>query len=164
LATDFVNLAKYEIYVKLMIDGVSSRPFSAKGMGPYAKTPESFADVIIENSRSKYAIKKSAVEGKIAEEWSSNANTQIENKMYRRDEQSLDRVLRRDGDERNFHRDNRDNRDSRDNPPVHRENFVHHDSPVKKERKPVDIDDLRSVIEQSLNKSNNENTEQGDNK
>jgi hypothetical protein len=132
-----------------MIDGVSSRPFSAKGMKPYDKTPESFADVIIENSRNKYAIRKSAVEGKIAEEWSSNAGAQIENKMYRRDEQPLDKVLRRDGGGRDFHRDE----------PVRRENFVHHDNSAKKERKPVDIEDLRSVIEQSLNKNNNEDIE-----
>ena len=28
-AEDFVNLAKYNVYIKLMIDGVAARPFSA---------------------------------------------------------------------------------------------------------------------------------------
>ena len=31
---DLVNLPKYHIYLKLMIDGVASEPFSAKGLPP----------------------------------------------------------------------------------------------------------------------------------
>ena len=36
-AADLVNLGIYQIYLKLMIDGVSSQPFSAKGMAPIAR-------------------------------------------------------------------------------------------------------------------------------
>ena len=34
MANDFVNLGKYHIYVKLMIDGLASRPFSAYTLDP----------------------------------------------------------------------------------------------------------------------------------
>ena len=32
---DFVNLPTYHIYLKLMIDGVTSKPFSAETLPPY---------------------------------------------------------------------------------------------------------------------------------
>ncbi len=31
---DLMNIGKYEIYLKMMIDGVPCRPFSARTMGP----------------------------------------------------------------------------------------------------------------------------------
>ena len=31
---DFINLKNYDIYLKLMIDGVVSNPFSAETVGP----------------------------------------------------------------------------------------------------------------------------------
>jgi len=34
---DLVNLAKYEFYIKLMIDGISSDPFSARGLAPLSE-------------------------------------------------------------------------------------------------------------------------------
>jgi len=138
LAADFVNLGKYDIYVKLMIDGISSRPFSARTMKPFEPTPESFGDVIIENSRNKYAISRASVEEKIAEEWMAKAES-LEDRIQRRGEQPLGKVL--GGGERRY--------------PQHK-NFV------KKERKSVNIEDLRGIIEKSLNK--NEDTEQENNK
>ena len=146
LAADFVNLGKYDIYVKLMIDGISSRPFSAKTMEPYEPTPESFSDVIIENSRSKYAISRSSVEKKIGEEWAARPES-LEDRIQRREEQPLGRA---------FERDREQHRPQQFQPQPQRENFM------KKERKPVNLEDLKSAIEQSMNK--NENPEQRDNK
>ena len=68
-ATDIVNLPKANVYVKLMIDGVSSRPFSAQGLPPLTQPQESHRDLIIENSRNHYAVPIEVVEKKIAEEW-----------------------------------------------------------------------------------------------
>lgn len=67
--TDLVNLEKYNIYIKLLIDGMAGRPFSAKVLPPLPLPSPSFADVIIDNSRRNYALPKAEVEEKIASEW-----------------------------------------------------------------------------------------------
>jgi len=65
LATDFVNLGKYCIYVKLMIDGVASRPFSANTLSPIEQQGESQREKIIEFSRKKYGTAIKDVEDQI---------------------------------------------------------------------------------------------------
>ncbi len=69
MATDILNLAKYNVYVKLMIDGVASRPFSAKTMDPISKPPTSYAQEIIEYTRKTYATPIAVVSAKIAGEF-----------------------------------------------------------------------------------------------
>ncbi len=64
-STDLVNLSKQNIYVKLMIDGLTSRPFSAETLPP-AKIEESFEKEIIEESRRSYGRDKKEVEEKIS--------------------------------------------------------------------------------------------------
>jgi len=63
---DFVNMGKYTIYVKLMIDGVSSRPFSAHTLPPPKPQDEPRTQEIIDASREKYATPVKIVEDKIA--------------------------------------------------------------------------------------------------
>jgi len=72
LQNDFVNLAKANIYIKLMIDGVSSRPFSAETLPPPTTPIESYRDVIIKNSRDHYGTPKAVVDAQIAGEWRSD--------------------------------------------------------------------------------------------
>jgi len=62
--TDLVNLAKYNIYIKLMIDGVASSPFSAVTLPPLSNR-EGNKDKIIRVSRERYAHPKKVVEDKI---------------------------------------------------------------------------------------------------
>ena len=71
---DLVNLPKYNIYLKLMIDGVSSRPFSAATLPPFEKQKESFAEKIIKNSRERHSTPKVKIEEKIAR-WSGVLET-----------------------------------------------------------------------------------------
>ncbi len=62
---DLVNLGKYQMYLKLMIDGVSSRPFSARGL-PDAKKPDiNYKDKIIATSREQFARPRAVVEEEI---------------------------------------------------------------------------------------------------
>ena len=67
---DMVNLPNYTIYLKLMVDGVTSRPFSAKTLPPY-KIPvnSNVSHEIIESSRKLYAKPREAVEKEI-NDWS----------------------------------------------------------------------------------------------
>ncbi len=70
MVQDMVNLPNYTIYLKLMVDGVTSRPFSAKTLPPY-KIPENsnVSQEIIESSRRLYARPRETVEKEI-NEWS----------------------------------------------------------------------------------------------
>lgn len=64
-ASDLVNLAKYSIYLKLMIDGVASKAFSAFTLAPYPKPKESFREKIIRASRERYSTRRDQVEERI---------------------------------------------------------------------------------------------------
>ncbi len=64
LLNDLVNLTKYHIYLKLMINGVSSTPFSATTLPPIAE-PTGNEPKVITVSRERYANKKDLVEEKI---------------------------------------------------------------------------------------------------
>ncbi len=64
-APDIVNLGFASIYLKLMIDGVASRPFSATTLPPIKISEMSHREEIITNSREKYATEKSAIEEEI---------------------------------------------------------------------------------------------------
>ncbi len=70
LATDFVNLGKYSVYVKLMIDGITGRPFSAETLPPpvfpFATPEESNKDKIIHLAQERYGTPRHTVEEKIA--------------------------------------------------------------------------------------------------
>jgi CxxC-x17-CxxC domain-containing protein len=63
---DIVNLPKYEIYLKLMIDGISSDPFSARGLPPLSEDEKTHnVEKVIKVSRERYARERKAVEEKI---------------------------------------------------------------------------------------------------
>ena len=134
-AADLVNLNKYNAYIKLMIDGAASRPFSAETLSPYPKIEKSYKDVIIENTRSKYATPRELVEKSIAGEWMTEGREAIGEKIDRRDERSLGSALRPE------------------NYQVPRKPFPR---PFRERKNPqVNVEDLRKAIEDSLNKPNN---------
>lgn len=67
LMGDIVNLGKYNIYLKLMIDGVSSKGFSAATIPPFPKLEKSYREEVLSFSRKTYATSREEVEKKIAE-------------------------------------------------------------------------------------------------
>ncbi|MFA6257503.1 MAG: type IV secretion system DNA-binding domain-containing protein [Candidatus Paceibacterota bacterium] len=67
---DIVNLPNYKIYLKLMIDGVTSRPFSAKTLPPMVKSGDKkIEEAVIQSSRAIYCRSREVVEREI-NEWS----------------------------------------------------------------------------------------------
>jgi len=64
-STDLVNLSKQNIYVKLMIDGLTSRPFSAETLPPVV-SEKSYEEEIIKLSREKYGKDRKEIEKKIS--------------------------------------------------------------------------------------------------
>jgi len=65
IAEDLVNLGIYQMYLKLMIDGVGSQPFSAVGMPPIERPIVSFKEQVIEMSRKQYSAVRKVVEDDI---------------------------------------------------------------------------------------------------
>ena len=64
--SDIVNLPNYKIYLKLMIDGVTSRPFSAKTLPPMVKSGDKkIEEEVIKSSRDLYCRSKEVVEREI---------------------------------------------------------------------------------------------------
>ncbi len=68
-ATDLVGLAKYNIYLKLMVNGIAERPFSAQTLVPTPKPAISNTEKIIKVSRERYGTPRNIVDEKIAK-WS----------------------------------------------------------------------------------------------
>ena len=68
-AEDLVNLDRHQIYLKLAIDGMTSRPFSARTLPPLEIFGhKSNKDNIIKTSRQRYGTRREVVEKKI-EKW-----------------------------------------------------------------------------------------------
>ncbi len=78
-AQDLVNLDFAQTYLKLMIDGVASRPFSATTLPPFSKPTKTHREKIIKISRERYATSRQEVEHKIAK-WSGVIETEKEAK------------------------------------------------------------------------------------
>ena len=64
-AEDIVNLQQYQMYLKLMIDQVTSPPFSASGMNPIEKPAISYVKEIIDASRANFTRPRIDVEDEI---------------------------------------------------------------------------------------------------
>lgn len=59
---DLVSLGRFQCYLKLMIDGVTSAPFSASTLPPIHRPTISYVKEIIDNSRAEYANPRVEVE------------------------------------------------------------------------------------------------------
>lgn len=76
---DLVNLTKYDVYMKLMIDGVSSNPFSATTLPPIGGNySTNNKEKVIKVSRERYAKPREIVEDKISR-WSGVNDEDEEN-------------------------------------------------------------------------------------
>lgn len=68
---DIVNLPKYQMYLKLLVDGIVSEPFSAIGLPPISEQRTGSFDKVVRVSRERYARSRSVVEDKVAR-WSAS--------------------------------------------------------------------------------------------
>ncbi len=155
MAGDLVNLPKYNFYARLMIDGVASRPFSASTVPPLPKPAGSFKDVIIENSRNHYGVDRRKVEETIATGWLGSGGgkeKERDDKIARRGEQPLAATLRREAPPRaeearpGLHQPAGSERREQFRPKPERQEPRSPERP----RAAVNIDDLRSALENAL--------------
>lgn len=71
IGQDLINLPNYNIYLKLMVDGVTSRPFSAVTLPPLTfETQPGIKEQIIRTSRERYSRPRAEVEEEITR-WGS---------------------------------------------------------------------------------------------
>ncbi len=63
---DFIHVPPYSVYIRLCINGVTSRPFNADGLPPRARPRKSHRETIIRASRERYCSPKEEVERKIS--------------------------------------------------------------------------------------------------
>lgn len=70
-ASDLVSLPKYQIYLRLMIDGVASPAFSAVTLPPFSKSVHSFRQKIIGTCRERYGTPRRQMEAGIVR-WMSD--------------------------------------------------------------------------------------------
>lgn len=64
---DIVNLGKYHIILRLMIDGVGSMPFSGTTIEPFQPTHTSYREFIITESRKNWSVSREYIEEIIRE-------------------------------------------------------------------------------------------------
>jgi CxxC-x17-CxxC domain-containing protein len=84
-AQDLVNLPNYHVYLKLMIDGVTSRPFSATTLPPIKiDLAKGIKDKIIESSRKLYTKPRKEVESEISK-WSGMLQIGDDSTKYKAD-------------------------------------------------------------------------------
>jgi len=87
---DMVNLPKFEFYIKLMIDGIASEPFSARGLPPLTKEQETGnIEKVIKVSRERYARERKNVEDKI-NRWHNNTDDEEEGAMSQVREKNIE--------------------------------------------------------------------------
>ncbi len=115
---DLVNLSKYHVYIKLLIDGTASKPFSAQTLPPPPLPASPLFEEIIQTSRARYGSPKEAVDKKIEEELHSSSGD-VSDRAGRRNEQHLDILKKADTGE---------------------------PQPHHKIRKPADLDELRKLL------------------
>ncbi|MFH0928041.1 MAG: type IV secretion system DNA-binding domain-containing protein [bacterium] len=62
---DLVNLPNHQVYCKLMIDGLTSKPFSASTLPPLGRPSQENLDRVIAASRKNYAKPRAEIEAQI---------------------------------------------------------------------------------------------------
>ena len=77
---DLVNLSKYQVYLKLMVDGAATPPFSANTLAPVAQRTGN-AQKVIAVSRERYASPRSMIEEKVLR-WSGMESSQPSDVAY----------------------------------------------------------------------------------
>lgn len=142
MMADIVNLGKRNIYLKLMIDGISSKGFSAMTLNSFQKPDVSYRPDVIKASREAYATPRAVVEADIAE-WAGGISGETGQNQRSRPYSSEDRPLwqnyQSNKSNQNYqdnrgHRDNYDNRDYQDNQNYQRS---HEDRRQTKEYRPA---------------------------
>lgn len=81
IAQDLTNLGFAQIYLRLMIDGMTSKPFSARTLGPMEEPVRSYREEIIAMSRAQYAKPRAVVDEDIRK-WHEETSSEPKPKKF----------------------------------------------------------------------------------
>jgi len=149
---DLVNLDKYNIYLRLMINGAASKSFSALTLAPFEKPEKSYKDKIIKISQERYTSPKEDVEIKLAK-WSEAVQIERQEKKKK-----FDAICSECGKKTSvsFKPDNvrpvycpeclQKAREEK------KTSLEKEDQSPKKKKKEVDVEDLRKTIKEAMKK------------
>ncbi|MCB9805884.1 type IV secretion system DNA-binding domain-containing protein [Candidatus Nomurabacteria bacterium] len=113
-AQDMVNLGFAQIYLRLMIDGVGSQPFSARTLPPLEKPENNNIKQILDNSRRHFGKPRDIVEEEINVLLATEEKTQISPNSSQRDTSNKKRDdLPRQNDSRQNNRKQRRREDEK---------------------------------------------------
>jgi hypothetical protein len=96
VAEDLVNLGFSQIYLRLMIDGIGSKPFSATTLPPIAQESESHKDEVIDGTRKIYATPRAEVETVINKWYESVAPPKAPRERKEKDAPATSREFKND--------------------------------------------------------------------
>ena len=104
LPEDIINLPKYNVYLKLLINGVTSQPFSAITLPPISQKTDSF-DRIVRVSRERYAKERSQIEEQILT-WSGMGEMDVDTMLAEAEEKKKsDKIAAKDAKKPKFEYD-----------------------------------------------------------
>lgn len=107
-ATDLVNLGFTQIYLKLMIDGVSSQPFSSTVMAPFPRPERVFTEEVIKSSREQFAKPRAEVEKNILEWFDAGTSREVKPQFLVQQSQQTGSFPRNGGKPQEVRTENRD--------------------------------------------------------
>jgi hypothetical protein len=163
---DLVNLGFVQIYLKLMIDGVTSQPFSATTLPPIEKPLVSFKDDIIKFSRSTYAKPRAEVEEGIKQwhESSRMAEQRKRDSLSRGDGANRQERSER-GERPNRIPDPKSFKDTKDKPPEDMKNNLRNavrDAQERELRGAISANMVRSRVEEETRKKEQQQQQKRD--
>ncbi|GIW68428.1 MAG: hypothetical protein KatS3mg099_376 [Candidatus Parcubacteria bacterium] len=97
-AQDLVNLGFAEIYIRLMVDGITLQPFSAQTLPPFPRPQESYRAMALAASRAQWSRDRKAVEEEVLR-W--HAPVVSEATQLKRERKELRRQQRASGNQQN---------------------------------------------------------------
>ena len=104
LPEDLINLPKYNIYLKLLINGVTSQPFSATTLPPISQKTDS-EERVIRVSRERYAKERSSIEEQIMT-WSGMGEMDVDTMLAEAEvKKKADKVAAKDSKKPKFEYD-----------------------------------------------------------
>ena len=146
-ANDLVNLTKYNIYIKLMIDGVAAKPFSAQTLPPFPKPETNFRQEIIQVSRKTCGVARDLVEERIAE-WSLPVKQEIKRKPKDQAKKEAVKPISL--------------KEALKNPPISFFSKRKNASPEKKKKTEPKINELREILDKAIQEKENKQKKNGE--
>jgi type IV secretory pathway TraG/TraD family ATPase VirD4 len=96
-AQDIINLPKYNIYIKMIADGIPLKPFSAQTLPPFKASPKTNKEKIVKISRERYATPREKVEEKI-KKWLGEEKEEKKNvSLIQKEEEKHPIIIERKG-------------------------------------------------------------------